>query len=281
MSNVEDICSTTKKTHDATTRLHLDNHQEKITLWLSAPDPSRNQIEAMKRRCKGTSRWFLESSIFSSWKSTSNSFLWLYGIPGCGKTILSSTIIDSLCSDSTSSQVILYFYFDFSDTAKQSLNSMLRSFISQLYHSQPETRVSLDQLFTSHHSGSQQPTPESLSLVLDTMARQIGDVLIIIDALDESRTKQELLKWISEVVGSKSGTKIIVTARETADIRSAFSKWARPEDMISVRHDDINVDIQTYVRNILREDVELERWHSQLDVQEEIETKLMEKADGM
>jgi DNA replication protein DnaC len=58
--------------------------------------------------------------------------LWIYGIPGCGKTILSSAIIENLRA-SLGSQFVLYFYFDFNNTAKQSLQNMIRSLISQLY----------------------------------------------------------------------------------------------------------------------------------------------------
>lgn len=234
-------------------------------------------MEATKQHCEETGRWFLESSAFSDWKSKPNSFLWLYGIPGCGKTILSSTIIDALRSNSSSSQVLLYFYFTFRDTDKQSLDSMLRSLISQLCHAKPRTQGSLDGIF----KGNQQPTTKSLKSVLDDMIRQIGEVWIVIDALDESRTEQDLLKWISGVIGSKPDTKIIVTARDVIDIRSIFRQWARQEDMISIQHDDVDGDIRTYIRSRLRGDAELKRWHSRLDVQEEIEKKLMDKANGM
>jgi hypothetical protein len=43
--------------------------------------------------------------------------LWLFGIPGCGKTIPSSAIVKNLDSI-LSSQPLLYSYFDFSDTGK-------------------------------------------------------------------------------------------------------------------------------------------------------------------
>jgi hypothetical protein len=45
------------------------------------------------------------------------SFLWLYGIAGCGKTILTSTAIEDAigyCQSNTGS-AIAYFYFDFND----------------------------------------------------------------------------------------------------------------------------------------------------------------------
>jgi hypothetical protein len=60
-------------------------------------------------------------------------FLWLYGIPGCGKTILSSTIIeDVLYHYHDPTMAVIYFYFDFNDVEKQQYEKMLRSLITQL-----------------------------------------------------------------------------------------------------------------------------------------------------
>ncbi|KAA8613965.1 HET domain-containing protein [Pyrenophora tritici-repentis] len=83
----------------------------KICSWLSAPDPSTNYHKTHKRRQAKTGLWLLESAKFAEWKERAASRLWLYGIPGCGKTILSSTIIEHLlqhCHDDTS-MVTAYF----------------------------------------------------------------------------------------------------------------------------------------------------------------------------
>lgn len=114
-------------------------------------------------------------------------------LPCVSRIPMNDVIIDTLRSNGSSPKVLLYFYFAFSDTDKQSLQGMLRSLIGQLYHSQLKTRGFLDQLFRTYHSGNQQPTTESLCAVLKSMIRQIGDVAIVIDALDKSRTKEELL----------------------------------------------------------------------------------------
>lgn len=69
--------------------LDADHKQGKIERWLHAPDPSIDFNKALQQRHKDSGRWFLESSAFATWMTRPNSFLWLYGIPGCGKTILS------------------------------------------------------------------------------------------------------------------------------------------------------------------------------------------------
>jgi Cdc6-like AAA superfamily ATPase len=118
--------------------LESEQRRDKVERWLLPPDPSTNHNKALEQRYKGLGLWFLESDIFAKWNTRRSSFLWLYGNPGCGKTILSSAIIKNL-DDIVSFQPLLYFYFDFSDTSKQTLDSVVRSLISQLYYEHPET----------------------------------------------------------------------------------------------------------------------------------------------
>ena len=51
--------------------------------------------------------------------------------------------------------------------------------------------------------------------------------------------------------------------------------------MLAIPHDAIDRDIQAYVHASIQTDRRFDTWRSRPDVQEEIETKLMEKAGGM
>jgi DNA replication protein DnaC len=93
-----------------------------------------NFQKAVNQQQAGTGRWFLESEQFSTWKTDAASFLWLYGIPGCGKTILSSTILQTIfeyCQEDIV-KTVAYFFFDFTDPKKQDAKLMIFSLISQL-----------------------------------------------------------------------------------------------------------------------------------------------------
>ncbi len=57
-----------------------DRHQGKIFRWLSSPDPSSNHNSAREKQQPTTGAWFLDSTQFAEWNTTSNSFLWLHGI---------------------------------------------------------------------------------------------------------------------------------------------------------------------------------------------------------
>jgi hypothetical protein len=265
--------------------LFTQKHGE-IYRWLSPSDPSTNFNKALQQRQEGTGLWILQSSLFTKWHSQQNSFLWLHGIPGCGKTILSSTIIEHLV-DTHPDLLLLYFYFDFTDASKQTLDNVIRSLISQLYHKRKDTRKLLDSLFSSCNEGYR-PTSESLCEVFLQMISQAQEIYIVLDALDECRTRkgplsEGLLTWIESLQDLKQrNVHLLVTSRPEHDIESVLRKLAQSdEDIVPIQSDLIEDDIRSYVHTRVRTGDRLKRWRSRPDVLDEIQRVLMEKAQGM
>jgi nucleoside phosphorylase/Cdc6-like AAA superfamily ATPase len=261
--------------------LRMQENSRRIAEWLSAPDTTTNHHRALQQHFDDTGLWFIHGDAFKKWKSQPGSFLWLHGSPGCGKTVLTSTIIEHLMQGTTH-QVLLYFYFDFRDTNQQSLDSVLRSLATQLYRARPEASRSLYHLWASHEEGSRQPSTESLHNALQSMLNMVGSVSIILDALDESTTRHELLAWLRTLVKSKTtNCRLLVTSRRDGEIASALQSWTRAQDRILIQANEVNKDIRAYVKDRVCNGDELGRWHSRPDVLEEVELVLMEKADGM
>ncbi|KAM9873447.1 hypothetical protein VDGL01_12473 [Verticillium dahliae] len=121
----------TEKTNHTVTTIKSDDHLIKLERWLSPPDYSINAKLARERRHTGTGGWLLESSIFQEWKAGTRRHPWLYDLAGCGKTVLSTTVLDNLKMDI---HITIAFFFDFNDTKKQTLDGLLRSLAIQLYH---------------------------------------------------------------------------------------------------------------------------------------------------
>jgi len=265
--------------------LGLEQRRAELHRWLSPPDPSTNYNKALQQRQEGTGLWFLRSDTFATWKSQQNSFLWLYGIPGCGKTILSSSVIKHI--KDLPNQHLLYFYFDFSDHKKQTLEHVVCSLISQLYHTRKETQKPLDALFLSCDVGKSQPSCESLCKVLMQMIEQIKEVWIVLDALDECSTRKGrstdgLLSWIRNLVKlEQRNIHLLVTSRPEQDIRSGLGDLVHKENTISIQSDLISGDIHAYVHTRIREGEGLRRWREQPEIQDEIKSALTQKANGM
>lgn len=266
--------------------MYFSQRQKDIERWLSPPDPSKNYNKALQQRQKDTGLWFLRHDVYAQWKMQQTSTLWIQGIPGCGKTILSSTVIEDL-TNTLSSFTLLFFYFDFSDSQKQTLDNMIRSLISQLYHKRADTRTIVDSLYSSCGDGHRQPSCESLRQVFLKMILLPESICIVLDALDECSTRagshsEGLLSWMEDLMGSKQqGIHLLVTSRPEQDIQSKLSKIVSPENVIPLESALVTADIDAYIHTQVRESACLKRWQKRSDIQEEIEATLMQKANGM
>ncbi|KAI9703722.1 MAG: hypothetical protein M1836_007492 [Candelina mexicana] len=260
-----------------------DNLYEKILRWLAAPDPSLNHNAARKKWQAATGSWFVGSEQFIDWKRNPNTFLWLHGIPGCGKTILSSTIIEDALTHCglNPNLAVAYFYFDFNDTEKQEPDRMIRSLVSQLGR-QRSTGQALRSLYSACRDGGRSPTSDELLSTLRGMVQEFDGVFIILDALDESKEREKLLESISAWAAWGIGRlHTLVTSRRESDIEDSLDCFIKDCQKVSIQSTLVDEDIRTYVHKQLRTDRGMKRWQKHPEVQKEIETTLMEKADGM
>ncbi|KAG9756460.1 hypothetical protein KCU73_g4910, partial [Aureobasidium melanogenum] len=117
------------------------------------------------------------------------------------------------------------------------------------------------------------------------MLNQAAHTRVVIDALDESRQQRDTLEWLRRTSANQSiapnKLNVIITSRREYDIESAFLKWISEENVLSIRADDVNKDIGGFVHSQIQLDPRLERWKEHPDVQIEIKSKLIEKANGM
>jgi hypothetical protein len=215
------------------------------------------------------------------WKRDSRSFLWLYGIPGCGKTILSSTIITDLEHNKNTSPV-LYFFFDFNDIEKRSLEKAIHSLIFQLYRQCPSLHAAIDAIYSRFGNGAQRLDAASVQGLFQDMIRQFGEVYIILDALDESNrlsglsSSKSLLTWVKELLDGGVKIHVLVTSRPEHDIQAAFKGWTDANNMIHLQSELVSDDIANYVTARISK---ITRWEKRSDIQAQIEAALLQKAN--
>ncbi|KAI3326599.1 purine and uridine phosphorylase [Xylariaceae sp. AK1471] len=224
--NIKEIESITRHTKDNVDNLAVQQRQQKINAWLSPSDPSTNYYNARKQRHARSGQWFLQSEEYITWKSKQNSFLWLNGISGCGKTILSSTIINDLRNTYPDTDNVFYFYFDINDTQKQCYKDAIHSLICQLYNRNRILQHYLDSLYSSCNFGHK-PSIETLFTAFQDMVEEAGEVWIVLDALDECQTstehpRQRLLEWIRDLIMSKINIHLLATSRPEEDIKTTI-----------------------------------------------------------
>jgi hypothetical protein len=256
----------------------------KICSWLSAPDPVTNHRKAHKQRQAETGLWLLESAKYTKWKESAASRLWLYGIPGCGKTILSSTIIEHLihhCHDDVRA-VTAYFYFDFNDAQKQDAELMLRSLLCQLLQRPLTIPKGVDALFSSCESGQRQPSLHALLEVTRQAMQEFAYVYVVLDALDECTQRSELMDMLETIAGWQlDNLHLLMTSRKERDIETSLESYVGEEDTVCLQTDVVDQDIQRYVQQRLRVDKGLAKWSKDVAIRQEIETAMMRGACGM
>lgn len=259
--------------------LHASQISADLRKWLNAPDVSANYSDASDKRHPGTGMWFVQSRTFANWLKNDNSFLWLNDFAGCGKTVLSSTIIQHTFQhrNSNPSIGIVFFFFKFDDSSKQTLSDLLRALLLQLSKQAGDNFRDIVQLKGAHEN-----TPPSTSTLLKRftlMAQKFAHVYVILDALDESpRTgRRHVLTAIKDLRSSSlQGLHLLVTSRDTMDIRQSL-KAKKTED-IKLNNESVRSDIKNYIEGQLEQNETLQEWSAYHAI---IKDKLTARAGGM
>lgn len=280
MGDLHQVASATLR---ATETIRSDVVADKIERWLSPPDPSTNINHARSLRHEGTGTWLLAHSVFRSWLSRTIRHLWLDGRAGCGKTVLSTTILDHLHKVKSDKQILLSFYFDFGDLRKQTLDGLLRSLIFQLYQSSTGSAHHVDRLFRESREGTDQPSTTALSDTLLKMLTGLSSVSIILDALDESTTRAELLRWFENMTSTAelSHVQTLCTGRPEAEFRRVMPLAIGVEGCLALDDSAVDTDIQSYVAAQLAVRREFQEKRMPLELLAKIEKKVGRGAAGM
>ncbi|KAJ5908236.1 NACHT nucleoside triphosphatase [Penicillium taxi] len=278
---IESVQQTIVEAKTVTDSIRSDLQTDQIRRWLRPLDPSTNANHARTLRHKGTGAWLLENAVFQSWHSGSYQYIWLHGLAGCGKTVLSITVLDHLAKGNDG--LILSFFFDFSDTIKQTLDGVLRSLAFQLYRNGVDSTINLDALFQINQNGKEQPTTEALWVVVFKMLRAQRKVSIIIDALDESKTRDKVLEWIEDVVSRPEldHVQLLFTGRPESEFLRHMPPLIGEKNCLPIDKQAINSDIRSWVAAQLSQRRDFTRKPLSENLLEEIWKKVGDGADGM
>ena len=263
--------------------MKVKQQREQILAWLSGVDPSINHSAAQKKRASGTCEWLIRSKRFEAFTQGTNQLMWMHGIPGAGKTVLTASVIDHLTAGSLPGEWgVIYFYFDFTDTAKQTCLQFLKSLVWQVCSS-------LDQIpkyLLDAHTACKGATPdtEQLTSLLRQLLETMPSTFIVVDALDECSEDDEnsertgVLEALKEIKSSTKGTfNIFVASRPEADIKLEMDEMCDID--LKIQAASVDEDIRLHVCSCLEKDKKLRRWPK--DVKKEIEDRLTSDANGM
>ncbi|KAF5628959.1 zinc finger C2H2-type integrase DNA-binding protein [Fusarium sp. NRRL 52700] len=176
--------------------------------WLRSIDPAADQDLFSKVRAEypGTGRWLLDNEDFKGWFNPLYArippLLWLTGLPGAGKTILTSLIVEEVQS-LTPLPRVLFFYCKQTVPEHNTFLAIARSFILQLLNQDKSLLLYLHR----KHCDSNEAVLSSIPLaqeMLNFLLSSCKSVYIIIDGLDECEREERkvITQWFRHVVES-------------------------------------------------------------------------------
>lgn len=218
----------------------------------------------------------------SAWLEDSNSALWIYGIPGAGKTILSTLLVDEVLTRKRSSSIgTAYFYVRHDDRSSQVPSNVLGSLISQLAHQNSAALDDVVELHQQHRREGPMTTnleDDDLIRLLFKISKYFVDTFIMVDGLDEcgsplNRDRKRLIDALASIHHNRSyRIHMLIFSRDEVDIRKCLT--ATEFQIVSIAA--CSADLRLYVN----------AWLPSLEIRSEtlkvevVET-LVEKAHGM
>ncbi|KAJ5714648.1 uncharacterized protein N7483_011829 [Penicillium malachiteum] len=171
---------------------HQDQKKiQKILEWLSSINIATKQADFFNDCQQGTGEWFIQKRVFQNWihqsgtTSQSERCLFCPGIPGAGKTLLASTVINELSSNFQNDHTVgvAFFYCNFRE--KITLEEILGCLLKQLSGQLPIFPEPVEDLYDTYQALKTKASLNDLMEILDTTIFRFQRVFIVIDALDE------------------------------------------------------------------------------------------------
>lgn len=252
-----------------------ETQRYEVYRWLQVTDPSPIHNRAWKQHEPETSKWMLRLPEWTKWLSGDARCLWIHGIPGAGKTILASFLVEQIkehCKErKQSGHASYYCYFG---RNQEEAAPFLRWVIAQLCR---QAEVVPKLVYNLYKQGGQ-PSLAELLLALEEVLQSFDITYLILDAADESKPRQDLLKVLRDLATDARFSKIhcLITSREYIDIEETLQPISCSIPMSNALIED---DIRKYVQAILVSSSKFQQWTTGL--LDEVENAVVNGSKGM
>ncbi|CZR70190.1 uncharacterized protein PAC_20091 [Phialocephala subalpina] len=232
----------------------ITQKRDHLRSLLSRLSCSEKQRKVLKTREEGTGEWIFSHQNYKSWQnSNGNSILSIFGIPGCGKTVLSSCLIQQITQDANDDvnhrTFFTYHYCDYKDSRSLNPITIAGSLINGLLDG-IEITDTLSSLITHVYRGDQvAPGEEDVFQILDLVLESRLDttVYVLVDGIDEmlERDRPSLFRFLKHFMECKhSKIRMCVTSRADAGSMVSTSSYR-----VHITENTISPDIDVFVRN--------------------------------
>ncbi|KAF4282689.1 hypothetical protein KXX33_000481 [Aspergillus fumigatus] len=242
-------------------RSHGSERQQAAS-WLCSTDYASEQI------------WIFETDEFRQWEKEKG-VLFCPGIPGAGKTVLTSIVVDYLREKHGQNDDIAFAFIfcNFQQQENQKLDTILASILGQLIRGLCHIPEQIQTFYKTYQRNEMQPQLGDILQMLDVTLRLYSHVYIIIDALDECSdfdgTRTHLISHVLDLQRHLN-ISFMATARFLPDIISKF------QNLPSVEIRASDADVKRYVESNLPTMV-----RRRSDIHDFVSSEILKIADGM
>ncbi|KAK6514396.1 hypothetical protein TWF506_008791 [Arthrobotrys conoides] len=248
----------------------------KILEWLTPIEYGPQQNDIVQKRQPGTGQWLLNSSEYYGWLQNRKQILFCPGIPGAGKTFLTSIVVDHLLQSfgNTSAAGIAYIYFNFKN--EQTIHNILASLLKQLARRQYSLPTAVKELHERYKGNKTWPPTNDIAKALQSVAAMYSRVFIVVDALDECQGSDYCRNNFLSVLFclyTECGINIFATSRHIQEIIEQFKLYGCTTLEIRAHDEDLRAYLDSQIEQSRREILRRNR--------EAIKTTIIDVVDGM
>ncbi|KAK0728767.1 hypothetical protein B0T26DRAFT_869746 [Lasiosphaeria miniovina] len=219
--NLQELHIGDRESEELRCREQLDKKRQFVLSKLDAPD-YYSDLERASNEQRGTTSGerIFSHPTFQQWMDMStveHRSLYLHGIPGTGKTILVSRVVEKLkqlqatSQESGCSTTLVYFFFKHSQSDKRTLPALLLSILCQLVF---QDDVLLDHVYRKCLSLDQHKV-RSNAFLEDLAAEALKFqrfCFVVVDGLDEcvgesqvsrEQSQRDAVDWLESVLGQR------------------------------------------------------------------------------
>lgn len=268
-----------------------------IQSWLQVNEADQltifESVSGQANRYPGTCAWILSNSKVEAWlqPSSQTRLLWLSGIAGSGKSVMSTHLIKSM--KSSPSITVLYHLCTHASMVSCTYDQILKSLLEQLLRQDGDLTAHVYHAYVlKKHLPTVSALEQLLQMLLTSSSAdpdQSIDIRIVLDGVDELRdhspnSQARLLSFMKQLVSprraaSNTACKVLISSRPS----TTAAHMLRKNCTISLTEEkkSLGMAIQEYALQRLRS---LQTRFQQLGIDacevEDIVQQISQKADG-
>ncbi|KAL3456285.1 hypothetical protein BJX64DRAFT_281462 [Aspergillus heterothallicus] len=226
---------------------------------INAPNCYLDQETVLGHRDNQESgKWVLIDKKFKEWRDAlpgSNPLLYIHGIPGAGKTTLTSTIVDILCA--TLKSPVLFFYCNHRLGGRDSFVAILQGLLAQLFSTDRALAMEFSEKYCSYDRRRFETT-SVLREAVDVAFNSQHISYVVLDGLDECDISEaeKTIHWFTTYqqhtpVGTDGHIRLLCVGQRTDLLQRMLSKAQDISlDTQQRHHEDIERYIQEKMQSI-------------------------------